>query len=177
MATDPLEKRSDENLHQMLDKSLAVRTLRRVKNIFRRRERTRRQWLFEIAVAALIVAAIVWLLHLTLVTSSFSPPWIAERIPGGYVTKNALCYASGMVPLHATIEEFAADGYTHVECFCRRCGVTRLRPMSWVPRISMGLTIAQLSERVRCAECGGQLHSVKPWRMEGALGKPLGRSD
>ena len=35
-------------------------------------------------------------------------------------------------------------------------------------RISMGLTIAQLSERLRCAECGGQLHSVKPWRMEDA---------
>jgi hypothetical protein len=59
---DPLEKRSDEKLHQMLDKSLAVRTLRRVKTILRRREHTRRQWLFEIAVAALIVAVIVWLL-------------------------------------------------------------------------------------------------------------------
>ena len=23
-----------------------------------------------------------------------------------------------MNPLHATLEEFAADGYTHVECFC-----------------------------------------------------------
>jgi hypothetical protein len=34
---------------------------------------------------------------------------------------------------------------------------------------------AQLSERLRCAECGGQLHSVKPWRMEEVLGKPLGR--
>ena len=59
---DPLEKRSDEKLHQMLDKGLAVRTLRRVKTILRRREQTRRQWLFEIAVAALIVAVIVWLL-------------------------------------------------------------------------------------------------------------------
>ena len=26
-----------------------------------------------------------------------------------------------MDPLHATIEEFAAEGYTHVECFCPRC--------------------------------------------------------
>ena len=43
------------------------------------------------------------------------------------------------------------------------------------PRISMGLTIAQLSARLRCAECGGPLHSVKPWRMEDVLGKPLGR--
>jgi hypothetical protein len=24
-----------------------------------------------------------------------------------------------MDPLHATIEEFAAEGYTHVECFAR----------------------------------------------------------
>ena len=25
-----------------------------------------------------------------------------------------------MDPLHATIEEFAAEGYTHVECYCPR---------------------------------------------------------
>ena len=31
-----------------------------------------------------------------------------------------------MDPLHATIEEFATDGFTHVEC-CPRCRVTRLR--------------------------------------------------
>jgi len=78
-------------------------------------------------------------------------------------------------PLHATIEHFAADGYTHIECHCLRCRVTRLRPMNWLPRISPGLTIAQLSERLRCAECDGQLQSVKPWRMENVLGKPLGR--
>jgi hypothetical protein len=76
---------------------------------------------------------------------------------------------------HTTIEEFAADGYTHVEGFCPRCRVIRLRPMNWLPRISMGLTIAQLSERLRCAECGGALQSVKPWRMQDALGQPEGR--
>ena len=75
-----------------------------------------------------------------------------------------------MDPLHATIEEFAADGFTHVEC-----RVIRLRPISWLPRISMGLTITQLSERLRCAECGGRVHSVTPWRMADVLGKPLGR--
>ena len=80
-----------------------------------------------------------------------------------------------MDPLHTTIEEFAAEGYTHVECYCPRCRMTRLRPISWLPSISMGLTIAQLSVRLRCAECGGQLHSVKPWRLEDVLGKPLGR--
>ena len=41
----------------------------------------------------------------------------------------------------------------------------QFRPISWLPRISMGLTIAQLSERLRCAECGVPLHSVKPWGL------------
>ena len=77
-----------------------------------------------------------------------------------------------MDPLAATIEEFEAEGLHPIECHCPRCRVTRLRPMIWLPRISMGLTIAQLSERLRCAECGGHLHSVKPWRMEDVLGKP-----
>ena len=80
-----------------------------------------------------------------------------------------------MDPLHATIQEFAADGFTHVECYCPRCRVTRQRPISWLPRISMGLTIAQLSERLRCAECGSQIYSAKPWWMEDVLGKTLGR--
>jgi phage FluMu protein Com len=74
--------------------------------------------------------------------------------------------------LHATIEDFA-DGFTHVECFCPRCRVIRLRQISWLPRISLGLTVAQLSERLRCADCGGPLQSVKPWRMEER--EPLGR--
>ena len=80
-----------------------------------------------------------------------------------------------MDPLNATIEEFAADGYTHVECFCPRCRMTRLRPISWLPHISMGLAIARLSARLRCAECSGQLQSIKPWRLDDVLGKPLGR--
>ena len=44
----------------------------------------------------------------------------------------------------------AADGYTHVECYCPRCRMTRLRPISWLPRISMGLNIAQLSTAALC---------------------------
>ena len=76
-----------------------------------------------------------------------------ERIPG-YVVKDAVCYASAMDPLLATIEEFAADGYTHVDCYCPRCRMTRLRPINWLPHISLGLTIAQLSARLRCAEGG-----------------------
>ena len=57
---------------------------------------------------------------------------------------DAICYASAMDPLNATIEEFATDGFTHVQCYCSRCRMMRLRPISWLPRISMGLTIAQL---------------------------------
>ena len=48
--------------------------------------------------------------------------------------------------------------------------VIRLRPISWLPRMSLGLNIAQLSARLRCAKCGGQLRSVKPWRMEDVRG-------
>jgi hypothetical protein len=33
-----------------------------------------------------------------------------------------------MDPLHATIEQFAAEGFTHVECYCPRC-----RPMHFSP--------------------------------------------
>jgi phage FluMu protein Com len=66
--------------------------------------------------------------------------------------------------LHTTIEEFAADGYTHIECYCPRCREIRLRPISYLLRISRDLTIAQLSARLRCAECSGQLHSVKPFQ-------------
>jgi hypothetical protein len=49
----------------------------------------------------------------------------------------------GLTPLYATIEDFAAEGFTHVQCYCPRCRMIRLRPKSWLPRISMGLTIAQ----------------------------------
>jgi hypothetical protein len=82
-----------------------------------------------------------------------------------------------MNSLHATIEEFTADGYTHVQCFCPRCRQIRLRPISDLPRISMGLTIAQLSARLRCAQCRGPLHSVKPWRLEDVLESRWGGED
>jgi len=72
--------------------------------------------------------------------------------------------ASSMGPLHATIEEFAAKGYTYVEVFCPRCKVPRLCPIEWLPKISLGLTIAHVSERLRCAEWGGPLRSIKTWR-------------
>ena len=82
-----------------------------------------------------------------------------------------------MNPLHATIEEFAGDGFTHVECHCPRCRMTRLRPISWLPRISMGLTIAQLSERLRCAECGGPValgQAVANGRRAGEVARAQG---
>ena len=112
--------------------------------------------------------------NLAPVTSAGASYWAALRALATQRRRLAFAVRSRH-PLHATIEEFAAEGYTHVECFCPRCRVIRLRPMSWLPKISMGLTIAQLSERLRCAECGGPLQSVKPWRHADVLGKPLGR--
>ena len=78
----------------------------------------------------------------------------------------------GPQTLHAMLRLIVPIGrFSIIElAFCPRCRMTRLRPISWLPRISMGLTIAQLSERLRCAECGGQLQSVKPWRMEDVIG-------
>jgi phage FluMu protein Com len=73
------------------------------------------------------------------------------------------------------MEDFVAEGYTHLECSCPRCRVIRQRPISHLPKISMGLTLAQLSIRLRCATCGGPLQSIKPWKQADMLGKPLGR--
>ena len=57
-----------------------------------------------------------------------------------------------MHPLHATLEEFATEGYTHqLPALC----VIRLRAIAQLAKISMELTIAQISTRLRCANCGG----------------------
>jgi hypothetical protein len=36
-----------------------------------------------------------------------------------------------------------------------------------------GLTLDQLARRLRCAECGGPLHSVKSWRQTDASGPAI----
>jgi hypothetical protein len=42
--------------------------------------------------------------------------------------------------------------------------------------IGMAESSVEATLRVlRCAECGGQVHLVKPWRLEDVLVKPLGR--
>ena len=73
-----------------------------------------------------------------------------------------------MDPLHATIEEFAAEGYTYVEDNCPRCRVIRLRAMSDLPRISMGLTLDALARRLRCSSaevrCCRSNRGVRPMR-------------
>jgi hypothetical protein len=66
-----------------------------------------------------------------------------------------------MEPVRATIEEFAAAGCTHITGSCPRCGVIRLHPMSSLPKMSRGLTLADLSELLRCSDCRGPLSSVK----------------
>ena len=78
-------------------------------------------------------------------------------------------------PLHATIEEFATDGFAHVE-YCPSMSRDEAEADQLAPPPSRWrLAIAQLSERLHCAECGGPVQSVKPWRLEDVLGKPLGR--
>ena len=42
--------------------------------------------------------------------------------------------------------------------------------MGWLPKISMGLMLDALARRLRCAECGGALLSIKPWRQTDASG-------
>jgi hypothetical protein len=66
-----------------------------------------------------------------------------------------------MNPLHATIGEFAAKSFTHIECFCPLCRMIWLRPRICLPKISMGLNLAQLSTRLCCAECSGPFRSLK----------------
>jgi hypothetical protein len=75
-----------------------------------------------------------------------------------------------MNPLHATIEEFAAEGYTHVSCHCPRRRITRMWPMSWLPEISMGLTLADFA-----ALGAVDGYSQSSWRLADELGKPQGR--
>ena len=82
-----------------------------------------------------------------------------------------------MNPLHATIEEFAADGYTHIECFCPRCRVIRLRPMSWLPRISMDSRSMHSLADYGAPSAAARCKSVMPWRQADVLGKPEGRED
>jgi hypothetical protein len=62
----------------------------------------------------------------------------------------------------------------YVSCHCSRRRMTRIRPVGWLPKISMRLTLDQLSRRLRCAECGGALQSMTPWRQANELGKPQG---
>ena len=75
-----------------------------------------------------------------------------------------------MGPLHATIEEFAADGFTHIECHCPRCRVTRLRPMSWLPRAvaTKALTAVVLEAATSIAvAAGGNRYAYKDHGYKG----------
>src|SRR5262245_34355002 len=84
------------------------------------------------------------------------------------------CYASVMDPLNATVDEFVAEGFTHIQCYYPRCRTTRLRPISWLPRISLGLTIAVFSAAtlrgVRWSTALGQAVAVgrRSWGAVGA---------
>ena len=57
----------------------------------------------------------------------------------------------------------SASDAADVSCVASPTAQRHELPIGWLPRISLGLTIA---ERLRCAECGGPLQSVRPWRLE-----------
>lgn len=85
-----------------------------------------------------------------------TPSLFSKRVP------------EAMGQLHATIEVVCRPGL-----YARRMLLSSLlRPIRWLPR---GTDHRAASERLRRAECGGQLRSVKPWRLEDVLRKPLGR--
>ena len=54
-----------------------------------------------------------------------------------------------MDPLNATLKEFAADGYSHVEANVPHCRVILLRPIDRLPKTSMGLTLDALARSQR----------------------------
>src|SRR5512143_602691 len=56
-----------------------------------------------------------------------------------------------MTPLHATIEEFAAEGYTHIEANCPRCHVIRLKADSRKGRRQMRIIKTVGLARITCA--------------------------
>src|SRR5262245_2425874 len=88
-----------------------------------------------------------------------------------------LCFGHG--PLNATVDELVAEGFTHIQCYCPRCRTTRLRPISWLPRISLGLTIARFqrgyaarSAVVHCTRSsrgGWKTFLGSRWGVEGSL--------
>jgi hypothetical protein len=49
-----------------------------------------------------------------------------------------------MDPLYATIEQFAAKGFTHVECYCPRC-----RPMHLAPPTAEASSFGRLTTLFR----------------------------
>jgi hypothetical protein len=57
-----------------------------------------------------------------------------------------------------------------------RVVVPAITPLVGKPRsIYLRRGFSMQASWLRCAECGGQRHSVKPWRLEDLLGKPQSR--
>jgi hypothetical protein len=64
-------------------------------------------------------------------------------------------------PRHATIEEFAAEGLTHIEC--PSVSLDEVEADQLLPRISMGLTIAHFQQ----CEVAIPLAAISLLRSEG----------
>ena len=86
-------------------------------------------------------------------------------------------YASGMDPLHASIEDFTAEGFTHIECHCPRCRMTRWGRSVGFHESRWDLPLHSYQHGSAEPSAAGSFTPVKPWRLEDVLGKPLGRRE
>ena len=68
----------------------------------------------------------------------------------------------------------AADGFPHVECYCRRCRVIRLRPISWLPRISWASPSRIFSTAPLCGVRWSVVFRQTVADLDAVMGKPLG---
>lgn len=74
-----------------------------------------------------------------------------------------------------------AQGYTHIECLCRRCGRCVWMPFDFIrprrPRLDLGaMTIDDLGRKMVCCECGSRDVSYREARQSDSTGFASGFS-
>jgi hypothetical protein len=100
-----------------------------------------------------------------------------ESISEALASVSALCcFVRTMDPLHATIEDFAAEGFTHIECHCPPMSDDKAKADQLAPSHLSGANYRATVRASPLLGVGGQVHSVKPWRLEDVLCQPLGRT-
>jgi len=79
------------------------------------------------------------------------------------------------MPKSPKLSEIVQEGYEYLQGFCPGCSKWRtmeLRSLHVAPRtkIQPTTTLAQLTERMRCKECGAPMERVEPWRQSDQTG-------